>query len=87
MSEAAVPPSGRFLPGDRVRIMGGLFAGEIGHVLSPAEARTLWQRSGGEAPPSKVPAWCVAVALTVFERLVPVWFESNQLERDAAMPP
>jgi transcription antitermination factor NusG len=70
-----------FGPGEKIKIIDGTFVGKQGVVLSLAQAQDLWKMSGGEAPPVKATPGVVCVAVTIFNRRVPVWLDARQVQR------
>jgi transcription antitermination factor NusG len=70
------------LPGDRVRVIDGTFAGLEGTVLAKGEAKKLRERNGGEEGPlTRWPPGAAYVALPLFGREVPIFLERFQIER------
>jgi len=77
---------GDLSPGSRVKVIEGTFVGQRGEILSIAEAWALWKKAGGEPPPLKVPPGIICVTLRIFERRVPVWLETSQVQVIAPEP-
>jgi len=73
--------SGDFLPGDLAAVTDGTFAGLAGEVVSFAQARSIWEKAGGEQPPLKPATGSVWVVLNIFGRPVPVSFAASQLQK------
>jgi transcription antitermination factor NusG len=71
---------GRFLPGDRIRVIDGTFVGAVGSVVTRADAFALWEKVGGQKPGPIDPVGAVWVAISVFDRVVPVLLDGSQIE-------
>ncbi len=74
---------GRFLPGDRITVVDGTFVGEVGHVVSRADAFALREKVGGQKPGPIDPVGGVWVVISVFDRILPVLLDGLQIEARA----
>jgi transcription antitermination factor NusG len=70
-----------FPAGNQVRVIDGTFAGMTGTVATSEQAKALWEKNGGQAPPLKIPTGLVFVVLELFGKHVPVILESWQLNK------
>jgi hypothetical protein len=72
--------SGKFFPGQCVKVIDGTFACEFGEVITHEQAFSLWQKVGGQEPALTKATGMVWVVIPVFGRKVPVQFLPFQLE-------
>ena len=84
MNSADKPYADELRSGDRVKVIDGTFVGSDGYVIDAKEAHAMWERCGGEQPPTRTPAVCIWVVLTVFCRPVPVMLHRFQVDHIAS---
>ena len=69
------------LPGDRVRITEGTFAGYEGTIITPEEAKRICKKMGQQTLFTRWPPGSAYVLLTLFDRDVPIIMLREQMER------
>jgi hypothetical protein len=72
-----------YRPGDRIKVIDGTFVGSVGYVIDAKEAHARWERCGGQQPPTRTPAVCIWVVITVFNRPGPVMLHRFQVQHAA----